>query len=53
MEHMLIIPQIDYTASIILITHVNSTLDALPSAFNLKKLNGVVKGASKHYNVDK
>jgi Asp-tRNA(Asn)/Glu-tRNA(Gln) amidotransferase A subunit family amidase len=34
------------------ITHVNSSLDALPPSFNIKKLNGVAQGAYKHYNAE-
>jgi Asp-tRNA(Asn)/Glu-tRNA(Gln) amidotransferase A subunit family amidase len=32
------------------ITHVDKTLDQLPSTFSLKKLNGVAYGAYKHYD---
>jgi Asp-tRNA(Asn)/Glu-tRNA(Gln) amidotransferase A subunit family amidase len=32
------------------ITHVDKTTDALPSSFNIKKLNGVAQGAYKHYD---
>jgi Asp-tRNA(Asn)/Glu-tRNA(Gln) amidotransferase A subunit family amidase len=32
------------------ITHVDKTVDALPSTFNIKKLNGVAYGAYKHYD---
>ena len=32
------------------ITHVDKTIDALPSSFNMKKLNGVAYGAYKHYD---
>ena len=32
------------------ITHVDKTIDSLPSSFNLKKLNGVAYGAYKHYD---
>jgi Asp-tRNA(Asn)/Glu-tRNA(Gln) amidotransferase A subunit family amidase len=32
------------------ITHVDKTIDALPSTFNIKKLNGVAYGAYKHYD---
>lgn len=34
-------------------THVDASLDALPSSFNFKKLNGVAKGAYKHYDAEK
>jgi Asp-tRNA(Asn)/Glu-tRNA(Gln) amidotransferase A subunit family amidase len=45
--------QLDYTAGIIPVTHVNSALDRLPSTFNFSKLNGVAKGAYKHYDANK
>ena len=32
------------------ITHVNKSLDQLPSDFSLKKLNGVSQGAYKQYD---
>lgn len=32
------------------ITHVDKSLDQLPSNFSLKKLNGVAYGAYKHYD---
>jgi Asp-tRNA(Asn)/Glu-tRNA(Gln) amidotransferase A subunit family amidase len=35
------------------VTHVDAALDALPSSFNFKKLNGVAKGAYKHYDAEK
>jgi len=41
---------LDYTAGILPVTHVNRTLDILPPNFNFKKLNGVAKGAYKHYD---
>ena len=34
-------------------THVDSAVDQLPSSFNPKKLNGVARGAYKHYDADK
>jgi len=45
--------QLDYSAGIIPVTHVDPTKDALPSTFNAKKLNGVAQGAYKHYDADK
>ena len=33
-------------------THVDPALDQLPATFNFKKLNGVAKGAYKHYDAD-
>ncbi|KAI0160517.1 amidase [Xylariaceae sp. FL1272] len=41
---------LDYTAGCIPITHVDKTLDALSSDFNMKKLNGVAQGAYKLYD---
>jgi len=32
------------------ITHVDKSLDQLPSDFSLRKLNGVAQGAYKHYD---
>jgi nitrogen regulatory protein PII-like uncharacterized protein len=31
---------------------VDRTLDQLPKDFNIKKLNGVARGAYKHYDAD-
>lgn len=42
--------QLDYTAGIVPITHVDKTLDGLPAGFNIKKLNGVAQGAYKLYD---
>ncbi|KAF2469003.1 amidase signature enzyme [Lindgomyces ingoldianus] len=44
---------LDYPAGIIPVTHVDPALDQLPSTFNFKKLNGVAKGAYKHYDATK
>ncbi|CAG8974331.1 hypothetical protein HYALB_00006179 [Hymenoscyphus albidus] len=41
---------LDYTCGIMPITHVDKSLDQLPSDFSLKKLNGVAQGAYKHYD---
>jgi len=43
---------VDYTAGIIPITHVDRALDQLPSDFSISKLNGVAKGAYKHYDAE-
>lgn len=45
--------KLDYSAGIIPVTHVDPVKDALPSTFNFKKLNGVAKGAYKHYDAHK
>jgi Asp-tRNA(Asn)/Glu-tRNA(Gln) amidotransferase A subunit family amidase len=39
---------LDYTAGIVPVSHVDASLDALPSSF--RPVNGVEKGAYKHYN---
>ncbi|KAI8932322.1 hypothetical protein NX059_010517 [Plenodomus lindquistii] len=44
---------LDYSAGILPVTHVDSVKDALPSSFDFKKLNGVAKGAYKHYDAEK
>ncbi len=44
---------IDYTVGVVPITHVDRIEDRLPASFNFKRLNGVAKGAYKHYNADK
>lgn len=45
--------QLDYTAGVMPITHVDKTLDKLPAGFNIKKLNGIAQGAYKHYDAEK
>jgi len=42
--------KLDYTAGILPVTHVDGTLDQLSPSFNMKRLNGVAKGAYKHYD---
>jgi hypothetical protein len=44
---------LDYTAGIIPVTHVKPVVDQLPAGFNIKKLNGVARGAYKHYDAIK
>lgn len=34
-------------------THVDPAKDQLPATFNLKQLNGVARGAYKHYDATK
>ncbi|KAL2018408.1 hypothetical protein VTK56DRAFT_886 [Thermocarpiscus australiensis] len=41
---------LDYTAGVLPVTHVDKALDKLPASFSLKKLNGVARGAYKHYD---
>lgn len=45
--------QLDYSAGILPVTHVDPVLDQLPATFDFRKLNGVAKGAYKHYDADK
>lgn len=49
----LTITQLDYTSGIIPVTHVDPKLDQLPAGFNINKLNGVARGAYKHYDATK
>ncbi|KAL8835972.1 MAG: hypothetical protein Q9170_003095 [Blastenia crenularia] len=44
---------LDYTAGILPVTRVDPALDGLPSDFSLSFLNGVAKGAYKHYDASK
>ncbi|CAI6334692.1 unnamed protein product [Periconia digitata] len=44
---------LDYSAGIIPVTHVDAKLDQLPTTFNFKALNGVARGAYKHYDAAK
>ncbi|KAF2197084.1 amidase signature enzyme [Delitschia confertaspora ATCC 74209] len=44
---------LDYTAGIVPVTHVDPQADALPPSFSIKKLNGVARGAYKHYDAVK
>lgn len=44
--------QIDYTAGVLPVTHVDRHKDQLPADFRLKNLNGAAQGAYKHYNAD-
>ncbi|AEO70141.1 6911e4db-d68f-4d7b-89cd-83fff4721740 [Thermothielavioides terrestris] len=44
---------LDYTAGVLPITRVDKTLDRLPASFNVKKLNGVARGAYKHYDAER
>ena len=44
--------QLDYTAGIIPVTHVDRGLDNLPATFNYRTLNGVAKGAYKLYDAE-
>ncbi|KAJ4296947.1 hypothetical protein N0V88_003863 [Collariella sp. IMI 366227] len=44
---------LDYSAGVLPITHVDKALDKLPASFEIKKLNGVARGAYKHYDAEK
>ncbi|KAL2199073.1 amidase signature domain-containing protein [Corynascus similis CBS 632.67] len=44
---------LDYSAGVLPVTHVDKMLDRLPASFNLKKLNGVARGAYKHYDAER
>lgn len=46
------VAQLDYTAGVLPVTHVDKKLDQLPATFDLKKLNGVALGAYKLYDAD-
>jgi Asp-tRNA(Asn)/Glu-tRNA(Gln) amidotransferase A subunit family amidase len=41
---------LDYTCGIIPVTHVDAAVDGLPASFRMSKLNGVARGAYKHYD---
>ncbi|KAM3533118.1 hypothetical protein MY4038_003649 [Beauveria bassiana] len=43
---------LDYTAGVIPVTHVDKEKDQLPKGFNVCSLNGVARGAYRHYNAD-
>ncbi|RKU48471.1 hypothetical protein DL546_003751 [Coniochaeta pulveracea] len=44
---------LDYTAGVLPVTHVDRKLDGLPATLNIKKLNGVARGAYNLYDADK
>ncbi|KAF2737642.1 amidase signature enzyme [Polyplosphaeria fusca] len=44
---------LDYSSGILPVTHVDPFVDQLPASFALNKLNGVAKGAYKHYDATK
>lgn len=46
------VTQLDYTAGVVPITHVDKSLDGLAADFNIKRLNGVAQGAYKLYNAE-
>ena len=42
--------QLDYTAAVLPVTHVDMLFDDLPDSFRLQNLNGVARGAYQHYD---
>lgn len=44
--------QLDYSAGVIPVTHVDKHKDKLPSDFRMKKLNGIAQGAYKLYDAE-
>lgn len=45
--------QLDYSAGVLPITHVDKTQDKLSASFATKNLNGVAAGAYKHYDAER
>lgn len=41
---------LDYTAGIVPVTHVDPARDALPASVDVRRMNGVARGAYKHYD---
>lgn len=41
---------LDYTCGVLPVTHVDENADGLPPSFDMKSLNGVARGAYKHYD---
>lgn len=44
--------QLDYSAGVIPVTHVDKAKDGLPDDFKMKDLNGVARGAYMYYDAD-
>lgn len=44
--------QLDYSAGVIPVTHVDRTKDALPSTVDIKKMNGVAEGIYRYYDAE-
>ncbi|PPJ54406.1 hypothetical protein CBER1_07365 [Cercospora berteroae] len=44
---------LDYTCGIVPVTHVDPSKDILPPSVNVSKMNGVARGAYKHYDAAK
>lgn len=49
-QKLLTLPQLDYSAGVLPVTHVDRVKDTLPADFSTKSLNGVARGAYKHYD---
>ena len=45
--------QLDYPSGVLPVTHVDQELDQLPREFSHRGLNGVAKGAYRHYDAVK
>jgi Asp-tRNA(Asn)/Glu-tRNA(Gln) amidotransferase A subunit family amidase len=44
---------LDYTVGVVPVTHVDPNKDILPQSVNVSKMNGVARGAYKHYDAIK
>ncbi|KAK3643563.1 hypothetical protein LTR56_010072 [Elasticomyces elasticus] len=44
---------LDYSCGILPVTHVDPVIDILPQSVNIKKMNGVARGAYQHYDAVK
>ncbi|KAM3425168.1 hypothetical protein BST61_g7127 [Cercospora zeina] len=44
---------LDYTCGIVPVTHVDPSKDLLPASVNVSRMNGVARGAYKHYDAVK
>lgn len=53
MRLILACTQLDYSAGVLPVTHVDKELDRLPESFSIGKLNGVARGAYKHYDAER
>ena len=43
----------DYSAGIVPVTKVDPVMDKLPDSVDVRKMNGVARGAYKHYDAEK
>ncbi|KAL8763963.1 MAG: hypothetical protein Q9184_000406 [Pyrenodesmia sp. 2 TL-2023] len=44
---------LDYSAGVMPVTHVDQELDGLPAGFDMNSMNGVARGAYKHYDAER